>query len=151
MLVLRDDVCRTPWCEAPIAHADHTVPARDDGATSFRQGGGRCARCNYGKEAPGWMAAVLTGHEIRLTTPLGHSYVSRPPPLLGWGAAPSPSTPGAAPSTAVSPRFTPCRVECPRRAVQRPAPRSAGRLTAFRHTATPTGPGGGLCPERGYG
>jgi hypothetical protein len=52
MLVLRDDVCRTPWCEAPIAHADHTVPTRDQGATSFAQGGGRCARCNYGKEAP---------------------------------------------------------------------------------------------------
>ncbi len=88
MLVLRDDVCRTPWCEAPIAHADHTVPARDQGATSFAQGGGRCARCNYGKEARGWAAAAPNEHEIRLTTPLGHSYVSRPPPLLGWGATP---------------------------------------------------------------
>jgi hypothetical protein len=89
MLVLRDDVCRTSWCEAPIAHADHTVPARDDGATSFVQGAGRCARCNYVKEAPGWTAAVLTGHEVRVTTPLGHSYASGPPPLLGWGSIPS--------------------------------------------------------------
>ena len=109
MLVLRDDVCRTPWCEAPIAHADHTVPARDDGATSFRQGGGRCARCNYGKEAPGWAAAILSAHEIRLTTPLGHSYVSRPPPLLGWGATPSQPNPETAPSSAASPRRAPAR------------------------------------------
>ncbi|MFL6175826.1 MAG: DUF222 domain-containing protein [Ornithinibacter sp.] len=101
MLVLRDDVCRTPWCEAPIAHADHTVPAREGTATSFELGTGRCARCNYGKEAPGWAAVVLTGEPghsessgetapaILVTTPLGRSYVSRPPPLLGWGSTPS--------------------------------------------------------------
>src|SRR5699024_12060771 len=23
MVVIRDDVCRSPWCEAPIKHADH--------------------------------------------------------------------------------------------------------------------------------
>ena len=96
MLVLRDDVCRPPWCEAPIAHADHTVPARDEGATSFGQGGGRCARCNYGKEAPGWAAIVMAEHGIRLTTPVGHAYVSRPPPLLGWGSDPSPTPCGRA-------------------------------------------------------
>ncbi len=109
MLVIRDDVCRTPWCEAPIAHADHTVPARDEGATSFAQGGGRCARCNYGKEAPGWAAIVLADHEIRLTTPLGHSYVSRPPPLLGWGATPPKPNPGIGPSSASSPGRAPER------------------------------------------
>ncbi len=58
MLVLRDDVCTTPWCEAPIAHADHTTPARDGGPTSFREGAGKCARCNQGKEAPGWAHRV---------------------------------------------------------------------------------------------
>ena len=56
MLVLRDDVCTTAWCEAPIAHADHTIPAREGGPTSFDDGSGRCARCNYGKEGPGWRA-----------------------------------------------------------------------------------------------
>ena len=129
MLVLRDDVCRTPWCEAPIVHADHTVPARDDGATSFRQGGGRCARCNYGKEAPGWAATVRSRHEIRLTTPLGHSYLSRPPPLLGWGAAPSPSTSGSAPATAVSPGFAPVGSMA---STSRDAPHPAQRRTPRR-------------------
>jgi hypothetical protein len=65
MLVLRDDVCTTPWCEAPIAHADHTVPARDGSPTSYAAGNGKCARCNLGKEAPGWVTelvpAVTTG------------------------------------------------------------------------------------------
>ena len=41
MLVLRDDVCTTPWCEAPIVHADHSTPYRDGGPTSFTDGNGR--------------------------------------------------------------------------------------------------------------
>ena len=59
MLVLRDDVCTTPWCEAPIVHADHTTPARDGGRTGFEDGNGKCARCNQTKEAPGWRTRVL--------------------------------------------------------------------------------------------
>ena len=94
MLVLRDDVCSTPWCEAPIVHADHTTPARDEGRTSFASGTGKCARCNYGKEAPGWAAVVAeatsTGAggrlQLRLTTPVGRHYTSESPPLLGWGS-----------------------------------------------------------------
>ena len=31
MLVLRDDVCVTPWCGAPVAHADHATPVREGG------------------------------------------------------------------------------------------------------------------------
>jgi hypothetical protein len=124
MLVLRDDVCRTPWCEAPIAHADHTVPVRDQGATSFAKGGGRCARCNYGKEAPGWAAAVLAAHEILITTPLGHSYVSRPPPLLGWGATPPQPNPETAPSSAATAKPAPARsnASTPRRSDHRRVP-----------------------------
>ena len=53
MLVLRDDVCTTPWCDAPIAHADHPQPVRDSGPTDWRNGSGKCARCNHVKEAPG--------------------------------------------------------------------------------------------------
>ena len=59
MLVLRDDVCTTPWCEAPIVHADHTTPARDGGRTGFEDGNGKCARCNQTKEAPGWRTRVI--------------------------------------------------------------------------------------------
>ncbi len=90
MLVLRDDVCTTPWCEAPIVHADHTIPVHQHGRTAFTEGSGKCARCNYGKEAPGWRARVTPlGDErrvVQITTPLGHTYRSEPPPLLGWGS-----------------------------------------------------------------
>ena len=120
MLVLRDDVCTTPWCEAPIVHADHTTPARDGGRTGFEDGNGKCARCNQTKEAPGWRTRVTSpaarrppstaatisttagqdprGGEaggrlarvVQVTTPLGHQYASEPPPLLGWGSQTTP-------------------------------------------------------------
>ena len=98
MLVLRDDVCRTPWCEAPIVHADHATPARSGGATDLADGNGRCARCNYTKETPGWLVAPTgtsppaptdrprTSHELQVRTPLGRTYASQAPPLLGWGS-----------------------------------------------------------------
>ena len=88
MLVLRDDVCTTPWCDAPIAHADHTRPVRDGGPTDWRNGSGKCARCNHTKEAPGWRVRVArqTPRELEVRTPLGRLYRSQPPPLLGWGS-----------------------------------------------------------------
>ena len=65
MLVLRDDVCTTSWCEAPIVHADHATPVRQHGETSFVEGNGKCARCNHVKEAPGWRTRViLTGRRV---------------------------------------------------------------------------------------
>ena len=91
MLVLRDDVCSTPWCDGVIAHADHTRPVRDGGPTDLANGGGRCARCNYVKEAPGWSVRVTRpgpSPELEVTTPLGRRYRSHPPPLLGWGWQP---------------------------------------------------------------
>src|SRR6478609_8466487 len=60
MLVLRDDVCTTPWCEAPIVHADHATAVREGGLTGFGEGNGKCARCNQTKEAPGWRTRVIT-------------------------------------------------------------------------------------------
>ena len=73
MLVLRDDVCTTPWCDAPIAHADHTRPVRDGGPTDWRNGSGKCARCNHTKEAPGWRVRVarLAPRQLEVRTPLG--------------------------------------------------------------------------------
>ena len=90
MLVLRDDVCTTPWCDAPIVHADHTHPVHAGGGTDFGNGSGLCARCNGVKEAPGWRAQVVRGtpHELEVTTPTGHTYRSHAPPLLGWGTDP---------------------------------------------------------------
>ena len=65
MLVLRDDVCTTPWCGAAIAHADHATPARDGGPTDFVEGNGKCVRCNHTKEAPGGAPGRRDGRRHR--------------------------------------------------------------------------------------
>lgn len=87
-LVHRDQVCRTPWCDAPVRHADHVVRASRGGQTSAANGQGLCEACNYTKEVPGWSAGPAPGsrlgrHRVVTTTPTGHSYLSRPPPLPG--------------------------------------------------------------------
>jgi hypothetical protein len=51
---LRDQRCRTPYCDAPIRHRDHAQPRNRGGPTSARNGLGACERCNYTKESPGW-------------------------------------------------------------------------------------------------
>jgi hypothetical protein len=90
MLVLRDDVCTTPFCDAPIVHADHAHPAHDGGPTCFVNGNGRCARCNGVKEATGWSVHIVRGSPLTLdtTTPSGRHHTSTSPPLLGWGTGP---------------------------------------------------------------
>ncbi|BCI51063.1 hypothetical protein NIIDNTM18_03410 [Mycolicibacterium litorale] len=84
---LRDQRCRTPYCDAPIRHHDHARPRRDGGPTSAANGLGECEACNYAKEAPGW--DVTTGvddsgtHTAEVTTPTGAVYRSTAPPLPG--------------------------------------------------------------------
>jgi hypothetical protein len=93
-LVLRDDTCRTPWCDAPVAHADHITSRAQGGPTSYLNGQGLCARCNQTKQAPGWRTEVGAprgaGHETLVTTPTGHRHRSSAPPLLGSGWDPPP-------------------------------------------------------------
>jgi hypothetical protein len=93
---LRDQTCRTPWCDAPIRHTDHVVAHVDGGPTAVRNAAGLCEGCNHAKEAPGWSAepSPTDPSEILITAPTGHQYVSRPPDPPG--AAP----PGAAPPSA---------------------------------------------------
>ncbi|WP_256794874.1 HNH endonuclease [Terrabacter sp. Ter38] len=90
-VVTRDGTCRTPWCDAPIAHADHVEPHADGGPTSAANGQGLCVRCNLVKEEPGWCSEVVHDglgptdartHTVRTTTPTGHRYGSTAPPLL---------------------------------------------------------------------
>lgn len=80
---LRDQWCRTPYCEAPIRQFDHVNAHRHGGPTSVDQGQGLCEACNYAKEAPGWNATVLehdkAPNEVEITTPTGHRYRSAPP------------------------------------------------------------------------
>jgi hypothetical protein len=80
-IALRDQTCRTPWCEAPIRHTDHIRPAEHGGKTSITNGEGLCVACNHAKQAPGWKARPGPGGRIDLITPTGHRYRSRPPAL----------------------------------------------------------------------
>jgi hypothetical protein len=85
-LRLRDQWCRTPWCNAPIRHADHIVAATDGGPTSAESGQGLCESCNYAKQAHGWRHRPRPGpdgHVVDITTPTGHRYRSTAPPLIG--------------------------------------------------------------------
>ncbi|WP_395404463.1 HNH endonuclease [Arthrobacter sp. UC242_113] len=89
---IRDDTCRTPYCDAPIRHHDHIIPWHSDGPTSLSNGAGLCEACNHTKELPGWKAQPRPGprHTIEITTPTGHTYRSTAPPLpgsrlSGWG------------------------------------------------------------------
>jgi hypothetical protein len=78
-ITLRDQVCRTPWCEAPIRHTDHVRPAEHGGETSLANGAGLCVACNHAKQAPGWHARPGPDGKFDLITPTGHRYRSRPP------------------------------------------------------------------------
>ena len=84
---LRDQRCRTPYCDAPIRHHDHAIPHRRGGATSAANGLGMCERCNYAKEAPGWRVSTTvdeTGcHGAEFITPTGMHYHSTAPPQPG--------------------------------------------------------------------
>ncbi|WP_370332301.1 DUF222 domain-containing protein [Mycolicibacterium hippocampi] len=85
-LQLRDQKCRTPYCDAPIRHCDHATPARDDGPTSALNGLGNCEACNYAKEAPGWQVTTTEAdgeHRAEYRTPTGAVYHSTAPPLPG--------------------------------------------------------------------
>ena len=84
-VLLRDQTCRMPWCDAPIRHADHATASRTHGPTTAANGQGLCEACNYAKEAPGWSARTTRAgprHTVRTTTPTGHTYDSTAPPLL---------------------------------------------------------------------
>ncbi|WP_432394265.1 HNH endonuclease [Pseudarthrobacter sp. L19] len=96
----RDNTCRTPYCDAPIRHLDHTVPWHRGGETTAVNGAGLCEACNHTKETPGWTARPVGRaepanrvvpdarppdgrHALELTTPSGHVYLSVAPPLPG--------------------------------------------------------------------
>lgn len=91
-LQIRDDTCRTPYCDAPIRHHDHIAAWHDGGSTSAGNGQGLCEACNHTKETPGWTAQQVPGprHTVATTTPTGHTYHSTAPHST---AAPPPGTP----------------------------------------------------------
>ena len=81
-IAIRDQYCRTPWCGAPIRHADHVRPVHHGGSTCIANAQGLCERCNQNKETPGWRARPGPSGDVTLTTPTGHTYDSTAPPLL---------------------------------------------------------------------
>lgn len=88
LIIIRDGgTCRSPYCDAPIRHADHPKPWRAGGKTSATNGQGLCEACNYVKESPGWRHRVVSEdfetHTVEITTPTGHTYVAQAPPLPG--------------------------------------------------------------------
>jgi len=89
---LRDQTCRTQWCDAPIRHRDHAVQAKDGGPTSAANAQGLCEACNHAKQAPGWQARPRPGprHTVETTTPTGHRYTSTAPPPPGTTQPPRP-------------------------------------------------------------
>ncbi|WP_193047983.1 13E12 repeat family protein [Mycolicibacterium baixiangningiae] len=83
---IRDQICRTPYCNAPIRHHDHARPHHQGGPTSARNGLGECEACNYAKEAPGWTVTTSDddgNHRAEFQTPTGATYQSTAPPLPG--------------------------------------------------------------------
>jgi len=83
---LRDQSCRTPYCDAPIRHRDHAVPSSRGGPTNVLNGLGMCAYCNFVKESPNWEVSPCEEngvHTAEFVTSTGHHYRSTAPPLLG--------------------------------------------------------------------
>lgn len=97
----RDQLCRTPWCGAPLRHVDHVRAHRETGRTSVEDLQGLCERCNYAKEALGWSSRPRPGpwHSTEITTPTGHVYVSWAPPLPGDVGNPGATGTSGAPDT----------------------------------------------------
>ncbi|HEY9310753.1 MAG TPA: DUF222 domain-containing protein [Williamsia sp.] len=107
LIRLRDQVCRTPFCDAPVRHVDHVKPHAEGGSTNADNGQGLCEQCNYAKQAPGWRSAIHPSpagrHSVGLTTPTGHQHISTAPRL------PQPDTP--LPQTSTAQRTTHSRIE----------------------------------------
>lgn len=86
---VRDQYCRTPYCNGRIQELDHVVQVRRNGKTTEENSSGRCKRCNMTKEAPGWRETPRPGtgrHAFEITTPSNHTYISMAPaPINGSG------------------------------------------------------------------
>ncbi|MCW2525941.1 MAG: endonuclease, partial [Pseudonocardiales bacterium] len=92
-LLLRDQTCRTPFCDAPVRHADHVQPFEDGGRTDIANAQGLCEACNHAKQAAGWYQrpAGDGSGDIITNTPTGHLYRSRAPDPPGFEGTPSAS------------------------------------------------------------
>jgi hypothetical protein len=76
-------ICRTPYCDAPVAHHDHVLPVVRGGPTTADNGQGLCVHCNQAKELAAWQQRLVEGrrHAVETTTSTGYRYRSTAPPL----------------------------------------------------------------------
>ncbi|WP_159539647.1 HNH endonuclease signature motif containing protein [Aeromicrobium sp. 9AM] len=79
----RDRWCRQPGCDLKIRHSDH-IHANEFGGLSTKDNGqGLCIRSHTLKHLPGWSVTTKDkGKTVTWKTPTGHTYTSKPPPLL---------------------------------------------------------------------
>jgi hypothetical protein len=80
-ITTRDEICRTPWCGAPIRHIDHVTPHQDGGPTALTNAQGLCVQCNEHKDGPGWAHLAGDTGTVNTTTPTGDADTTTPQPL----------------------------------------------------------------------
>lgn len=86
LISVRDQYCRTPWCNAPVREFDHVLQHSRGGPTSAANASARCRACNQTKEQAGWLEQTRDAggrHTLEITTPIGVEYSSTAPPLPG--------------------------------------------------------------------
>lgn len=86
-ITLRDQRCRTPFCESPVRQIDHIEPVAHGGETSASNACATCERCNYTKEMPGY---VVTGSAREVTYRVGALTMTSTPPRLPRADPPEP-------------------------------------------------------------
>jgi hypothetical protein len=87
-IIYRDGVSRRPNSDTPIYDIDHVNRHADGGPTSALNGEGLGLGDHHTLDLPGWTVAAVNGDAaegVRWTTPTGHTYSSKPPPILGYG------------------------------------------------------------------
>jgi Domain of unknown function (DUF222) len=85
-IIYRDGTSRRPYSTTPIYDIDHIVRHTDRGPTSAANGEGLGVGDHHTRDLPGWTVTTHdAGHHVTWTTPTGHTYISRPPPILGHG------------------------------------------------------------------
>ena len=87
-VLYRDGTSRRPGSSAPIYEIDHISRYADGGATAAANAEGLAKSDHLIRDLPKWTVRARDGdaaNGVVWTTPTGHSYESRPPPILGWG------------------------------------------------------------------
>jgi hypothetical protein len=87
-VILRDGTSRRPYSTTPVYDIDHLDRYADGGPTTSANGEGLGRHDHHLRDLPGWTVTGDGNHTVTWTTPTGHSYQSRPPPILGHGNTP---------------------------------------------------------------